>query len=458
MSQGKLEGNRIDTEYYTPSRKDFLDNVWKSHFVKLREIIREWSYWILPPGNSYNDENPITFIRATEMSENLYVDFSNTLKVPEKYYQNKRGRLQKWDILIAVKWATIASKKCIWFIDKEIPESIINGSIFRFQTIEWVNPKYIAYYLDSEEAKKQMKFSLVANNAVDYLNKDVIENLQIPLPSLEVQNQIVENLDKALLEKQTLEAERIETLERIDEYVLWELGIKSPEQKEEKMCFSVSFEEIKNNRFDVEFFNLEYKYIQDQAESNKFEIKEISKVAMFIPWYAFSSKDYKKNWIKLCTIKNIKPYWIDFSDVTFLPLEFLEKYEKFKILNWDLVFAMTWATIWKIMLFKSDEDVLLNQRVWIIRSNKEINNNYLFYFLNTNLFKKQIIKNSVWWAQANISETAIMSIKIPIPPLEIQNKIADEVNNRIREAKNKEQQAKEIYEKAKKEAEEMILH
>ena len=118
------------------------------------------------------------------MSENLKIDFSNALKVPEKYYQNIRSRLKKWDILIAVKWATIASQKCICFVDEDISNCIVNWSVFRFQTIDWVEPKYIAYYLNTEWAKKQMKFSLVANNAVDYLNKDMIENLDIPLPSL----------------------------------------------------------------------------------------------------------------------------------------------------------------------------------------------------------------------------------------------------------------------------------
>gem|GEM_PF-4615647 len=57
-----------------------------------------------------------------------------------------------------------------------------------------------------------------------------------------------------------------------------------------------------------------------------------------------------------------------------------------------------------------------------------------------------------------INNENLLSIKIPLPPIEMQNKIADEVNNRIKEAKTKEQQAKEIYEKAKKEVEEIILN
>lgn len=434
MSQGKLEGNRIDTEYYTPSRKDFLDNVWKSHFVKLKEIIKEWSYGILPPGNSYNDENPIIFIRATEMSENLYVDFSNALKVPEKYYQNKRSILQKGDILIAVKWATIASKKCIWFIDREIPKSIINGSVFRFQTIEWVNPKYIAYYLDSEEAKKQMKFSLVANNAVDYLNKDVIESLQIPVPSLEIQNQIVKNLDKALLEKQTLETESKEILENIEKYVLWELEIKLPEQQEEKMCFSVGLEEIfENKRFDPFYFQNIF-----NIEESKYDLKKIFDIAEIKKWQSITQSSIVEWDYPVIAWWQTSPY-----------------NHNQKNYDWNIItVSASWAYSWYIWyheqpIFASDCSVVFS------KDENEMSTKFIYTWLKSN--QKEIYKMQKWAWQPHVYPDDIWNFPIPLPPIEIQNKIVDEVNNKIKEAKAKEQQAKEIYEKAKEEVEEMVL-
>lgn len=459
MSQGKLKGNRIDTEYYTPSRKDFLDNVWKSHFVKLKEIIKEWSYGILPPGNSYNDENPITFIRATEMSENLYVDFYNALKVPEKYYQSKRSRLQKWDILIAVKWATIASKKCIWFIDKEIPESIINGSIFRFQTIEWVYPKYVAYYLDSKEGKKQMKFSLVANNAVDYLNKDVIENLQIPLPSIEIQQQIVKKLDQALAEKQKLEDESKETSKNIDEYVLWKLGIELPEQQEEKMCFSVELEEVKNSRFDVFYNKPKFKFLENALKNSHFEIKKLWDFINDIRYWASVKNNYVEKWIPLLRIKDIKPNIINVKDIIYLDNNMREKLWNCFVYDWDFLISRSW-TVWIVALVKKDLEWFAFWSFMIkfnLKEEFQINKMYISYWLN-NMFNQMFIeKEKIWAIQWNITIDTIKNFYLPFPPIDIQNKIVDEVNNRIKEAKEKEQQAKEIYEKAKREVEEIIL-
>jgi restriction endonuclease S subunit len=65
---------------------------------------------------------------------------------------------------------------------------------FRLQVNEGVKPQYIAYILDFEFLKKQMKFNLTANNAVDYLEKKLIQSLLIPLPATEKQTEIANHI------------------------------------------------------------------------------------------------------------------------------------------------------------------------------------------------------------------------------------------------------------------------
>ena len=48
-------------------------------------------------------------------------------------------------------------------------------------------------------------------------------------------------------------------------------------------------------------------------------------------------------------------------------------------------------------------------------------------------------------------------VKIPIPPLPIQNKIAEEVKKRMQKAEQLQKEAKEELEKAKLEVEKIIL-
>jgi len=435
VSQGELNGNRTDAEYYIPSRRKFFDKIKNNKFVKLKTIIKEWSYWILPPWNSYNENNPITFIRATEMLENLNIDFSNAPKVPEKYYENIRSRLKKWDILIAVKWATIASQKCICFIEDNISNCIINWSIFRFQTIDEVEPKYIAYYLNTDEAKKQMKFSLVANNAVDYLNKDIIESLEVPLPSLETQQKIVEKMDSALAEKRKWEKDSEKIMEDIDEYVFSELWIKLPEKKEEKIYFSVDIKEIiEHKRFDPAYFSNSFK-----IEKSKYELKSIYDIAEI-------KKGQSVTQDKIIEWEYPVIAWWQTSPYT----------HNQKNYEWNIItVSASWAYSWYVRyhenpIFASDCSVVFSKDENLIST--------FFIYTRLKINQKEIYKMQKWAWQPHVYPDDIWNFIIPLPPIEIQNKIINEVKSRIVKANELKKQANEIYEKAKNEVEKMITY
>ncbi|CAD7775037.1 hypothetical protein AIOGIFDO_01707 [Candidatus Methanoperedenaceae archaeon GB37] len=57
----------------------------------------------------------------------------------------------------------------------------------------------------------------------------------------------------------------------------------------------------------------------------------------------------------------------------------------------------------------------------------------------------------------HLSQKALLQIKIPLPPLAVQNKIAEEVKRRMQKAEQLQKEAKEELEKAKQEVEKMIL-
>ncbi|MDM8567118.1 restriction endonuclease subunit S [Candidatus Halobeggiatoa sp. HSG11] len=194
---GELMGGRFDPRYYTREKTEFFKKLLSLKFEKLKHFIKDGSYGILPPSDSYDKSNPIMLLRATELKEGLEIDFSNLCKVPLEYYERRHNaKLCKNDILIAVKGATIASKKCITFVKNDVKNIIVNGTIFRFQAQTKHNPLFLACILNSKIVKKQMKYNLTANNAVDYLDKNLIENLLIPNFSLKKQTQIANHITK----------------------------------------------------------------------------------------------------------------------------------------------------------------------------------------------------------------------------------------------------------------------
>jgi restriction endonuclease S subunit len=118
---------------------------------------------------------------------------------------------------------------------------------------------------------------------------------------------------------------------------------------------------------------------------------------------------------------------------------------------------MTGATIGKVGIYNHTNNSLLNQRNGIIKPDN-INSIYLMSLLNLSILQKLILRNSNGGAQPNISETDIMRISIPVPPLEKQKEIAEHITGIRQQAQQLKDQTKELLKKASEEIEEILLN
>lgn len=106
-------------------------------------------------------------------------------------------------------------------------------------------------------------------------------------------------------------------------------------------------------------------------------------------------------------------------------ISFDAKYDRFKIIDGDILVAMSGATTGKFARFKSIEFAFQNQRVgcFIIKDRSVLNDGYLFFCLEN--LKKEIKKKAYGGAQPNISSGDIENLKIPLPSLPEQFRIAN---------------------------------
>ena len=152
-------------------------------------------------------------------------------------------------------------------------------------------------------------------------------------------------------------------------------------------------------------------------------VKKLGDVCYLIAGNAFDSNDFVQEGIPLIRISNIDEDKIVLNENTvFLKESFLKENEKFKVQYNDLLIAMSGATTGKMGINTFLEPMLLNQRVCIIRA-KNISQNYLNQYLFTH--KKDILKQSYGGAQPNIGNNDIKKIKLLLPPLCEQEKIAE---------------------------------
>ena len=126
--------------------------------------------------------------------------FDGTRIVPEKlsYVDEethttflKRSILQENDILITIAGATIG--KCA-MVPKEILPANTNQALAIIRLSEGNSPKYVMYLLQSDLMKRYMQKN-IKGSAQPNLNLQQLNDFVIPLPSLNVQNRLVNVLD-----------------------------------------------------------------------------------------------------------------------------------------------------------------------------------------------------------------------------------------------------------------------
>ena len=154
----------------------------------------------------------------------------------------------------------------------------------------------------------------------------------------------------------------------------------------------------------------------------------LSNVAEAISGYAFKSKDFSEQGIKVVKIKNIKSdKTIDLVDVQKVPTAITQNLSKDLLKDGHILMAMTGATVGKIGVVVNHESemLMLNQRV--CRLVPKINDcqSFIFSVLNRT-FVEDFIQNSAQGsAQPNISAKEILSIPVIVPEKDLIQKFEE---------------------------------
>ena len=473
VNRSELEG-RIDPFFYKSEYSELEKKNEKSKYKK--KLLKELIYKVINglDFRDYDIKGGIPYIKVANIKKGFF-DFSNLQYItPDIIKSSKDIQLEKGNLLLTRK-GTFGNALCL----EDDYNYIISSEVFYLKVKQSiVLSKYLEIYFNSNIGQKFFK-KISIGAIMGSLSQDAIKSIKIPLPPLEIQQQIVDLYEKAYTEKQQKEAEAQRLLDSIDDYLLGELGITLPKEEEclqqttnkhnsynldndnplvkKGRLFLTNLSEVTGKRIDPDYYSIYYMEIIKSIEGSYYKTETIGKYCGFISGYAFSSNDYiGQSDCILITIKNISKNIITLEEKNFLPSQYYEMYPKFRVLENDLLIAMTGATIGKVGIYNSCEKSLLNQRNGIIRS-KNLNTFYLMNLLNLDIYQKLILRNSVGGAQSNISGKEILKINIPIPPLEKQNEMATHISQIRSKANVLMQQGKETLEKAKQAVEQMIL-
>lgn len=131
---------------------------------------------------------------------------------------------------------------------------------------------------------------------------------------------------------------------------------------------------------------------------------------------------------KLLRITDIQDGGVDWSNVPFCEISQVE-YSKFKLDPNDIVVARTGATTGKSYLISEHVDSVFASYLIRVKLNNLLNYNYLYHFMQSNLYWGQITELAQGIAQPGVNASKLQTMSYPLPPLAEQERIVDRIES-----------------------------
>lgn len=407
-----------------------------------------------------NDEQP-RYIRITDIDENGLISTAELgatiTNVEDKYILNEN------DIVIARSGATVGKA----YIHKQLPYKCVYASyLIRFVVdSEKILPDYLFAYTQLGPYKEWVN-AIQRPSAQPNINAEEYQSLEIPLPNLSKQQEIVDYINEAYTQKQAKEAEAQQLLDSIDDYLLKELGITLPNLKVElnDRVFYVNYSEL-SNRLDP-YYSL--KYFQQSFEAihlGKYPIVSLKNLTTLITSGITPKSggdayvDDRLNGIPFIRSGNINiDGELDFNDLLYIRPNIHNTIMKSsQVRKNDLMIAIVGATIGQVGIYVFDNEANINQAIALVRLKDGINVEYVKELIKSSIGQLSLNRLKRPVARANINLEEIATIQVVLPPFEVQQKIATQIQSIRQQAKALQAEGKAILEDAKRKVEQMII-
>ncbi|HAR6169512.1 restriction endonuclease subunit S [Staphylococcus pseudintermedius] len=262
----------------------------------------------------------------------------------------------------------------------------------------FMKPKFNLYFMFNWLENFQLKWNKYGQPGSQVnLNSDLVRSQDIYIPHLYEEQEKIGNFFNKLDRQIELEEQKLE---------------KIKEQKKGYM---------------QKIFSQELRFKDENGnEYPEWEDKKLLNVIAIQNGYAFKSNLFSEKGMPIIRITDINKSTVKKGTV-YYP-ESIEINERFKIKQYDILIAMSGATTGKVGKYISEKPSLLNQRIGKFVMKKGTDNNFMFTYLNSLYFKKELSKLLVAGAQPNISSQDIENINLFIPINEEQRKIGEFFN------------------------------
>jgi type I restriction enzyme, S subunit len=429
--KGEVE-SRIDPNFYKLEFQTLLEKIKRNNYKRLGEIV-EFSSESWNQIDFFDDYFP--YIEISEI--NIISGEIKNISLISKNDAASRAKMivREDDIIVS---STRPNRGAIAKIDKISDFSIASTgfAVLRKLKTNQLSREFLFFILRQKLCLTQMEQRSSGGN-YPAITQEELSNILIPILQEKTEQTIINIFEKAYATKKAKEAQAKAILASIDEYLLKELGIILPEKQESSLknrVFLRNISEVSGGRLDAGFYSNQRIII----EGGNYENIKLEQLAFIQKGQSITKESIVKGDYPVIAGGQSSPY----------------SHNQYNFLENVITVSASGAYagyVWfhNYSIFASD--------CCAIRSKNEEVVNTLFLFELLKLKQQEIYGLQQGAAQPHIYASDLSKLMMPLPPLEIQERIVNHIQSIRDKAKALENEAKEILEKAKAEVERMIL-
>jgi restriction endonuclease S subunit len=424
--------SRLEPKFYT---KKYINNVIKLEnagypVFNLSEVTDKISDGTHFTPNYVDDG--VKFISVKDVRKSK-IDLNNTkyITLEEADKLDRRCKPQINDVLLTKIGATFGLASTV----KTNERFQIFVSLALLRPNSKILPKYLEVFLNSDLAYIQYE-RVIKGAGVPDLHLEDIRKIKIPLPTLEEQERIVLNYQIAYDQKIQKESQAKELIQNIYTYLLDELCIELTirDTTYSKRTFEVKWSEVSGDRFDAfSFFNNAIK-----IEGGFYENKKLRELATVNKGQSITSSNVIEGRYPVIAGGKKSPYFhneYNYDGKT-ITVSASGAYSGYVWYHNEPIFASDCAVI------KTKDEKIVTM-------------DYLSEILK--LKQSEIYGLQQGAGQPHVYPSDLIKLNIPVPPIDIQERITTHIFDLRAKAKQLETEAREVLDNAKKEIEKMII-
>ena len=346
--------------------------------------------------SSLFSQNGEAVIRITNINSGKVIfDDLKYIKLDD-YPELDRYKVEKNDILVAMSGATTGKigyqyEDRIGYLNQRVGKFIPDKSI--------VNRRFLFHFLYNIESEL---FSLATGSgAQPNLSSEAIKKINIPIPSLEAQEKIVEILDK------------------FTNYVT--------ELQSELQSRTKQYTYYRDKLLSEDYLN---KITKEMEDDRRLKIVTLGEIGEFTRGNGLQKKDFKDKGNPVIHYGQIYTKY-GFAAERVLAYTSDEIFSKLrKAQKNDILIATTSENIedvGKSVVWLGDEEVGFSGDMYSYSTQQ--NSKYIAYCFQTNNFQRQKEKRATGTKMIRIHANDMEKFEIPLPPISLQNKIVKILDN-----------------------------